>query len=69
MEILSHLRPRFAYTTYSVIMGMGGAKAGISPPRRSPPWTYMEDNVAHVVPAREKSDLDQVLDRKRPRSR
>ena len=30
---------------------------------------YMEDNVAHVIPAIEKSDLDQVSSRKRPRSR
>ena len=33
----SHLRPRFAYTTSSVITGMRGAKAGVSPPRRSLP--------------------------------
>ena len=30
---------------------------------------YMEGNVAHVVPTIEKSDLDQALSRKRPRSR
>ena len=30
---------------------------------------HMEDNVAHVVPAIEKSDLDQVMSRERPRSR
>ena len=34
---VSHLRPRFAYTSSSVFTGMRGAKAGISPPQRSPP--------------------------------
>ena len=32
-----HLRPRFAYNTFSVITGMRGAKAGVSRPRWSPP--------------------------------
>ena len=32
-------------------------------------WKYMDDNVGHVVPAIEKSILDQVLSRRRPRSR
>ena len=37
---LSQLRSRFVYTTSSVNTGMRGAKAGISPPRRSPPCIY-----------------------------
>ena len=32
-SILSYLRPRFAHNTSSVILGMRGAKAGVSPPR------------------------------------
>ena len=36
LAVLSHLRPRFPWTTSSVITGMRGAKAGVSPPRRSP---------------------------------
>ena len=35
--VLSHLRPRIAYATSSVVTGMREAKAGVSPPRRSPP--------------------------------
>ena len=38
-DVLPHLQPRFTYNTYhtsSVIAGMRGAKAGVSPPRRSP---------------------------------
>ena len=30
---MPHLRPRFAYATSSVITGMRGARAGVSPPR------------------------------------
>ena len=38
--VLSLLPPRFAYTaTSSVITGMRGAKAGVSPPRRIPTCT------------------------------
>ena len=38
LPVLSYLRPRFAYcNTFSVITGMRGAKAGVSPPRRNPP--------------------------------
>ena len=36
-RILWHLQPRFAYTASSVITGMRGVKAGVSPPRRNPP--------------------------------
>ena len=36
LAVLSHFRPRFAYNTSSVITGMRGAKAGVSPPRRNP---------------------------------
>ena len=36
MAVLSQLRPRFSYITSSVIAGMRGAKAGVSPSRRSP---------------------------------
>ena len=39
--VLSHLRPRFAYTASSVITGMRGAKEGVSPLRRSPPCRYI----------------------------
>ena len=48
--------------TSSVVTGMCGAKAGVRPTRRSPPCKYMEDNVRHVVPPIEKSDLDQVFE-------
>ena len=48
---------------------MRGAKTGVIPPRHSPPCKYMYRYVGHVVPAIEKSDLDQVLSRKRPSSR
>ena len=42
LAVLSHLRPRLAYTTSSVITGMRGAKGSVRPPRRSPPCTkYM----------------------------
>ena len=38
LVVLSHLRPRFAYyNTSSAITGIRGAKAGVSPPRRSLP--------------------------------
>ena len=36
LSVLSHLRPRFAYDTSSVVTGMRGAKAGVSPPREAP---------------------------------
>ena len=32
------IRPRFAYTKHSVVTGICGAKAGVSPPRPSPPF-------------------------------
>ena len=69
LAVLSHSRPRFAYKISSVITGMRGAKAGVSPPRRSTPCKYMYKYVGHVISAIEKSDLDQVLSRKRPSSR
>ena len=37
LALLSHFRPRFAYNTSSVLSGMRGAKAGVSPRRRSSP--------------------------------
>ena len=40
LPVLSLLRPRFACTTSSAITGMRGAKAGVIPPRRSPPCLY-----------------------------
>ena len=59
--------------TYLVITGMRGAKAGVSPPRRIPPckcnYRYVGHYVGYVVSAIEKSDLDQVLRRRRPSSR
>ena len=36
LAVLSHLRPRFACTTSSVITGMRGAMEVVSPPRRNP---------------------------------
>ena len=37
LAVLSHLRPRFvSCNTSSVVASMRGAKAGVSPPRRSP---------------------------------
>ena len=56
------------YHTFSVITGIPRAKAGANPPRRSPPCKYMYRYVSHVS-AIEKSDLEQVLSRKRPSSR
>ena len=45
--ILSHFQRRFFYLQYITyvpgITGMRGAKAGVSPPRRSPPCTYCDD--------------------------
>ena len=38
--LLSHLRPRFAHTTSSVMTDMRGPKMGVIPPRRSPPCRY-----------------------------
>ena len=40
--VVSHLRPRFAHSTSSVTTGMRGAVAGVSPPRRSPPYTRQD---------------------------
>ena len=51
----------FAYTISSVITGMHGAMAVVSPPRRRPPCKSMYRYVGHVVSAIEKSYLDQVL--------
>ena len=44
LAVLSRLQPRFTYNTHNiytslVITGMRGAKAGVSPPRRSPCFT------------------------------
>ena len=36
LAVLSHLRPRFAYGTSSVLVAVRGAKTGASPSRRSP---------------------------------
>ena len=49
-------------------MGMRGAKAGVSR-RDEAPLVYIYGYAYHVVSAIEKSDLDQVLGRKRPSSR
>ena len=38
--VLSQLRLRFVCTVSSAITGMRVAKAGVSPPRRSPPCIY-----------------------------
>ena len=49
LAVLSHLQQRFfTYSTYhtsSVIAGMRGAKAGVSPPRRRPPCILLCLNV------------------------
>ena len=34
LAVLSHLLPRFAYTTSLAIVGIRGAKAGVIPPRQ-----------------------------------
>ena len=46
LAVRSHIWPRYAHTASSVITGMRGAKAGVSPPRRSPPCTSREVNEA-----------------------
>ena len=76
LALLSHEQPRLTYNTHrtsSKITGMRGAKAGVSPPRRIPPckcnYRYVGHYVGYVVSAIEKSDLDQVLRRRRPSSR
>ena len=56
------------WPTSSVITGMRGDKAGISPPRRKLPCKYMYRCVGHVS-AIEKSDLHQGLSRINSRSR
>ena len=55
--------------TSSVITGMRGAKAGVSPPRRSTSCNCIFRYVGHIVSSIEKTDLDQVLSRKRHSSR
>ena len=52
--LLSHLQRRFfTDNTYHIlgITGMRGVKAGVSPPRRSPPCKYVYTYVGHVVSA------------------
>ena len=48
LAVMSHLRPRFAYNTSSIIAGVRGTKAGVSMPRRSPRCTshILRDSVA-----------------------
>ena len=49
LAVPSHLRPRLAYDTSSVNTGVRGTKAGVSPPRRSPPWYYLVYHTRYVV--------------------
>ena len=55
LAVLSNLRPGLAYTTSSVITGMRGAKAAVSPPRRSRPC-----NTIRVGPAKKRIKLPKV---------
>ena len=48
LAALSLLRPRFAYNASSVITGMRRGKAGVSTPRRSPPYIYISFFYSYV---------------------
>ena len=50
LAVLSHLRPRFAYTTPLEITRMRGAKAGVSPPAAvKPPYAVCNNRDTKYV--------------------